>query len=106
MYRRKSGDIIMDWESVSVHPVASFSIHTSSSSTLAMTCRVIVSVYMIMIMLGKKIRKMMMTVERKALLWVHSPSVQLSVASLFPSHILPRCLGTGELHSRVRCLSH
>lgn len=44
--------------------------------------------------------------RRKALLWVHSPSVQFSVASLFPSHIFPRCLGVGELHPRLRCFSH
>lgn len=47
-----------------------------------------------------------MAAGRKALLWVHSPSVQFSASSLFPSHILPLCLGAGELHSRRRCLSH
>lgn len=42
----------------------------------------------------------------EVLLCIHSPSVQFSVASLFPSHIFPRCLGAGELHTRLRRLSH
>lgn len=43
---------------------------------------------------------------RAVLLWVHSPPVQLSVSSPFPSHALPLYLGAGELHSRLLCLSH
>lgn len=87
-------------------------IHTSSSNMLVMISHVSMSVYMM-----RMIRRWRWgrwsswwwwwyPTWRKALLWVHSPSVQFSVASLFPSHILPRCLGAGELHSRLRCLSH
>lgn len=42
----------------------------------------------------------------KALLCVHRPPVQFSMAWLSPSHILPRWRGAGALHSLHRCLSH
>lgn len=85
-----------------------FPTHTSCSNMLVMVCHDTVSVYMMMIMIGKLWEWWWWwcPAGRKALLWVHSPSVQFSVASLFPSHILPRCLGAGELHSRLRCFSH
>lgn len=38
-------------------------------------------------------------------LCVHRPPVQLSVASATPSHSRPPCLGSGAVHSRLRCLS-
>lgn len=39
-------------------------------------------------------------------LCVHRPPVQLSVASATPSHRRPPCLGSGAVHSLLRCLSH
>lgn len=69
-----------------------------------MSSHVNVSVCMMVRMRAR--RRRWFWVERTALLWVHSPSVQFSVASPLPSHILPWCLGGGELHSRLRCLSH
>lgn len=38
-------------------------------------------------------------------LWVHRPPVQLSVASATPSQRRPPCLGSGAVHSLLRCLS-
>lgn len=38
-------------------------------------------------------------------LWVQRPPVQLSVATATPSHSRPPCLGSGEVHSLLRCLS-
>lgn len=38
-------------------------------------------------------------------LCVHRPPVQLSVASATPSHSRPPCLGSGAVHSLLRCLS-
>lgn len=38
-------------------------------------------------------------------LCVHRPPVQLSAASATPSHRRPPCLGSGAVHSLLRCLS-
>lgn len=38
-------------------------------------------------------------------LCVHRPPVQLSVASATPSQRRPPCLGSGAVHSLLRCLS-
>lgn len=92
---------------IRVNPRCDFFSSTSCSIMLVMICHVTASAYMVMIMTGKWWQWWCWCgAWWQVLLWVHSPSVQFSVASLFPSHILPRCLGAGELHSRLRCLSH